>query len=65
MNLPHEITIKGGIDTEPHCIIRGGDGSRKEMRAEPGESADAFMDRVRALAIAEHADTIFFGGLPE
>ena len=64
VNEPKEIFIRGGLSREPRAVLIGSDGSRCELQAEPGQSADDFLDHVRAEAIAAHADTIIFCGLP-
>jgi hypothetical protein len=64
VNEPKEIFIRGGLSREPRAVLIGSDGSRRELQAEPGESADDFLDQVRAEAIAAHTDTIIFCGLP-
>jgi hypothetical protein len=59
-----EVIIKGGVSIELHAVIRSSDGSRREIWAAPGESVEAFRERIRAEARAGNAEVVIFGGLP-
>jgi hypothetical protein len=59
-----EVIVRGSRGREPRALVIARDGSRQESAAWPGESVQAFRQRVCAEAAAEDADTVMFFGLP-
>ena len=61
--MPHVISIRGGIaDTAEAVILPHDDGEPLKLRAAPGESVAAFLERARRQA--EGAAFLVLGGLP-
>jgi hypothetical protein len=59
-----EIIINGRFGSEDRAVVIWNDGSRREILAGAGEDTETFRERIRALAEAENARYVFFGGLP-
>ena len=56
-----EIYIKHGAKIAVRAKIVGGE----SFEGEPGEEFDAFQTRIRAIAEAERANVVVYGGLPD
>ena len=59
-----DVFIKSGSPDEPRALVLLAGGAEEKFTIKPGETAEAFRNRIFVYAQGRGAESVVYGGLP-